>query len=137
MFNLLIPAVVTLIDKVIPDAGKAAEFKAELYRLEKQGELKQLEAELQVSLGQIELNKEEAKNPSLFASGWRPAVGWVCVFGLTYSFFLQPLLAWASTIFTIAVPPVLDLGSLLTLLGGMLGLGGLRTFEKAKHIERK
>ena len=137
MFNLLIPAISTVIDKIFPDAGEAAKAKAEMYALDKQGEFKQLEAELQISLGQIAINQEEAKSHSLFVSGWRPAVGWVCVFGLTYSFFLQPLLAWASTIFTISAPPVLDLGSLITLLGGMLGLGGLRTMEKVKKVHRK
>tara|TARA_B110000908_G_scaffold12414_1_gene14430 strand:+ start:455 stop:868 length:414 start_codon:yes stop_codon:yes gene_type:complete len=137
MFNLLIPAISTVIDKIFPDAGEAAKAKAEMYSLEKQGEFKQLEAELQLALGQIAINQEEAKNPSLFVSGWRPAVGWVCVFGLTYSFILQPLLAWLSTIFTIPAPPVLDLGSLITLLGGMLGLGAYRTLEKVKKVHRK
>lgn len=137
MFNLLIPAISTVIDKIFPDAGEAAKAKAEMYELQMQGEFKQLEAELQISLGQIAINQEEAKSHSLFVSGWRPAVGWVCVFGLTYSFFLQPLLTWASTIFTISAPPVLDLGSLITLLGGMLGLGGLRTMEKVKKVHRK
>jgi hypothetical protein len=108
-----------------------------MHALQMQGEFKQLEAELQISLGQIAINQEEAKSHSLYKSGWRPAVGWVCVFGLAYSFLLQPLLAWVSTIFTTPVPPVLDLGALITLLGGMLGLSINRTFEKVKKVHRK
>tara|TARA_R110000822_G_scaffold182404_3_gene321987 strand:- start:936 stop:1349 length:414 start_codon:yes stop_codon:yes gene_type:complete len=137
MFNLLIPAISTVIDKIFPDAGEAAKAKAEMHALQMQGEFKQLEAELQISLGQIAINQEEAKSHSLYKSGWRPAVGWVCVFGLAYSFLLQPLLAWVSSIFTTPVPPVLDLGALITLLGGMLGLSINRTFEKVKKVHRK
>lgn len=137
MFNLLIPAVTTIIDKIFPDANKAAEAKLELFKLQQQGEFKALEAELQLALGQIDINKTEATSASLFVSGWRPAVGWVCVFGLTYTFICQPLLAWGSNIYAIPVPPDLDMGTLLTLLGGMLGLGGLRTVEKINKVANK
>jgi predicted Na+-dependent transporter len=60
----------------------------------------------------------------------------VCVLGLAYQFLVQPLLAWGSGVWAVPLPPNLDLGDLLTLLGGMLGLGSLRTAEKFKGVAR-
>ena len=74
-------------------------------------------------------NQAEAKHPSIFVAGWRPAVGWICAAGLGYNFLLQPLLAWLSTIADVPVPPALEVGPLTALLTGMLGMGGLRTLE--------
>ncbi len=100
----------------------------------KQAEVEQQLMELQFAAtkAQTDINLAEAKNPNLFVAGWRPAVGWVCVLGLGYDFLLRPLLPWAVGLFHQAVPvlPALDMGSLLTLLGGLLGLGGMRTVEK-------
>jgi len=119
-----------VIDRIWPDPSQAANAKFELFKLQQSGELQQI-------AGQLEINKAEATNPSVFVSGWRPFVGWVCGFGLVYSFIGQPLLAWASLSFHFAIPPTLDLGTLLTILGGMLGLGSLRTLEKVNGVERK
>ena len=119
-----------VIDRIWPDATQAANAKFELFKLQQSGELS-------ILAGQLAINKEEATNPNLFVSGWRPFVGWVCGFGLVYSFIGQPLLAWASINFNFAIPPTLDLGTLLTILGGMLGLGGLRTYEKVNGVAAK
>lgn len=119
-----------LIDRIWPDPTQAANAKFELFKLQQSGELQQI-------AGQLKINEAEASNPSVFVSGWRPFVGWVCGFGLVYSFIGQPLLAWASINFSFAIPPSLDLGTLLTILGGMLGLGSLRTFEKVNGVDRK
>lgn len=119
-----------LIDRIWPDPTQAANAKFELFKLQQSGELQQI-------AGQLEINKAEATNPSVFVSGWRPFVGWVCGFGLVYSFIGQPILAWASVNFNFTIPPTLDLGTLLTILGGMLGLGGLRTVEKVNGVARK
>jgi hypothetical protein len=81
-------------------------------------------------------NLEEAKHPSVFVAGWRPAVGWVCTVGLAYEFLLQPLAAWISAIAAVPTPPTLDTQSLITLLGGMLGLGIARTVEGVKGRKR-
>lgn len=93
-----------------------------------------LQADLAMAQGQMEINKVEAADPSLFKSGWRPSVGWVCVFGLGYTFLLRPLLPWFITVFGWQVPPLppIDMGELTVLLGGLLGLGGFRTFEKIR-----
>jgi len=100
---------------------KRAEIEVQLLEIENQG----LQA-------QIELNKIEAQNASVFVSGWRPAAGWVCVLGLFYTFLLQPLLAWATS----SKPPEIDTTLLIQLLFGMLGLAGIRTYEKGKGIAR-
>ena len=119
-----------VIDRLWPDPAQAAQAKLDLYKLQQQGELNEL-------AGQLKINEEEAKNPSLFVSGWRPAVGWVCTIGLVYTFIGQPLISWYSNINHLAVPPTLDLGTLVTLLGGLLGLGGMRTLEKINGVAAK
>ena len=137
MIQALIPLLGTIFDKVIPDPQAAADAKLRVLELTQKGELAALDADLQIAMGQIEVNKLEAQSASIFKGGWRPAVGWVCVFGLVYSFVLQPLLVWVSTINDIPVPPDLDMGTLITMLGGLLGLGGFRTYEKTKGVAAK
>lgn len=79
----------------------------------------------------------ESASATFFRSGWRPAMGWICVAAIAYQFLVRAILPWTLTVIGIpAVPPMveLDMGSLLTILGGTLGLGGLRTFEKVKGL---
>jgi Holin of 3TMs, for gene-transfer release len=122
--------VTSIIDRIWPDPSIAATAKAELAKMQVSGEFANV-------VGQMEINKAEAGNPTLFVSGWRPFVGWVCGVGLVYSFIGQPLLAWGSINWHFAIPPTLDLGTLLTILGGMLGLGSLRTVEKVNGVAAK
>ncbi len=90
------------------------------------------------NLAQIELNKEEAKNTSLFVSGWRPSVGWICSFALGYHFILEPLISYILAIAGYDInPPSFDFSQLSTILMGMLGLGSLRSYEKFKGVDRK
>jgi hypothetical protein len=98
-----------------------------------------INADVLLAQGQMDINKIEAQSTSFFKSGWRPAVGWVCVVGLAYQFIGRPLLPWIldACMYTVKDLPSLDMGSLLTLLGGLLGLGGLRTFEKYKGVATK
>lgn len=128
----LIPGIVDLIGKFIPDKAKAAEMQLELARMQQDGELKALDADLQVALAQAATNQAEASSACAFRGSWRPATGWVCVAALAYQFLLQPLLAWGSTMAEIPVPPTLELGDLTMILTGMLGLGGFRTYERVK-----
>ena len=79
--------------------------------------------------------KEEAKSDNIFKSGWRPAIGWICVLGLFYNFVLYNLLLWTVATFNIAItPPALMSDILMELVFALLGLGSLRTFEKLKGI---
>ena len=87
----------------------------------------------EINKAQIEVNKIESASSSLFKSGWRPFVGWTCGVALCYHFVLQPLLMFV--FLSIGKPmalPVFDMSTLTTVLMGMLGLGGLRTYEKVK-----
>jgi hypothetical protein len=101
---------------------------------EKQAEIQTrlLEMEAQAMQAQVAVNIEEAKSQSLFKSGWRPAVGWVCVTALFYHYIGSPLFHYAVQFWSIAVPqlPKLDMGELMTLLFGLLGLGAYRTYER-------
>ena len=92
-------------------------------------------------MGQLNINLEEAKNQRVFVSGWRPFIGWVCGNALAYTFIIQPFIAFGVQVFAwsrsplgtmFPALPVLDTASLLTILGGLLGLGTLRTYEKIK-----
>lgn len=78
---------------------------------------------------QNEVNKIEAQHRSIFVAGWRPFTGWVCSVALLYNFILRDIIAWLSPG---VMPPALQMDHLLTVLMGMLGLGGLRTYEKLK-----
>lgn len=103
-----------------------------------------LAADVTQMQGQVEINKIEAGSDSLYKSGWRPAVGWVCVAGLAFTFVIKPLLPWLVQVagipfgYVSALPPMPDIpmGDLTILLAGMLGLGGFRTFEKVKGAAR-
>ena len=114
-----------LIDRLWPDPTQADLAKLELFRLQQSGELQQI-------AGQLEVNKVEATNTSVFVSGWRPFIGWICGPGLAYQFLVYPILV-------AFVPKIvqLDMGTLLTLLAGMLGLGAMRTQEKLQGVAAK
>jgi hypothetical protein len=128
----LIAAGLEIINKVIPDPQAKAAAQLELLRLQQAGEFKQLDADLQVMLAQSRINEVEAGSADSFKGSWRPAVGWVCVTSLAYNYIAQPLCAWYSLAHALPVPPTLDVYDLVILLGGMLGFGGMRMFEKIR-----
>ncbi|MDI6756453.1 MAG: 3TM-type holin [Endomicrobiia bacterium] len=106
---------------------------------EKKAEMqaKLLELEFVAQKAQTDINIEEAKNPNLFIAGWRPAAGWTCVFALAWAFILLPTFVWISQMAGSGIePPKLQTAELITLLLGMLGIGGLRTFEKYTGTEK-
>ncbi len=123
-----------VIDKIFPDKDAAEKAKLELFRMQQEGNLKELEAEFQLKLQQLVINAEEAKNGSVFVSGWRPFVGWVCGSALAYNYIAMPFIVWITKNFYPQAPamPVLDMGELMTLLIGMLGIGFMRSWDKVK-----
>lgn len=133
MLPALLPVIGSILDKVIPDPQAAADAKLKALELAQKGELAQLEAETELAKAQIEVNKVEA-GTDIYRGGWRPAAGWCCVIGLTYSFILQPLLPWVINAAGGHVQPMptIDNETLMVLLFGMLGLSGMRSYEKAK-----
>ena len=87
------------------------------------------------SLAQIGVNKQESTHRTIFVAGWRPFIGWVCGVALLYNFILRDIIAWLLVMYdkTIEQPPELAMEHLMTVLIGMLGLGGMRTYEKMKN----
>lgn len=124
-----------LIGQVIPDPQAKAQAQLQLIQMQQAGEFKEIETQLAMAQGQMDINKAEAASPSLLVSGWRPAIGWICGSGLAVQFLVSPLFTWGAALLGHPVVfPQLDMGTLLTLLGGMLGLGSLRTVEKLKGV---
>jgi len=131
MINLIIPSVLTLLEKVIPDQNERQKLAHEIATLaQKQAH--------ENAMAQIDVNKAEAASDSIFKGGWRPFIGWVCGVSFAYHFVLQPVLVFTLTYLGHPIPelPEFDMASLMTVLGGLLGLGGLRTFEKYKGITK-
>ncbi|SNT33897.1 Holin of 3TMs, for gene-transfer release [Noviherbaspirillum humi] len=119
-----------VIDRLWPDPGQAAAAKLELFKLNQSGELTQI-------VGQLEINKAEAANASVFTSGWRPFIGWVCGAALVYQYLLRPIVTWIALLTGHTLPPLPGLDdNLWQLLLGMLGLGSLRTFEKINGVAK-
>jgi hypothetical protein len=111
----------TVINKIWPDKSAA--------------EAAQLAAAVALVQGQMDVNKAEAASPNAFTSGWRPAIGWVCGLALLFQYILRPLLMWYGVITGHQWPPLPGIDdNLWQLMLGLLGLGGLRTFEKTKGV---
>jgi hypothetical protein len=131
MLQDLIGPIAGLLGRFIPDETERQKLAHEIATLtQKQAH--------EIALAQIEVNKIEAASNSIFKSGWRPFIGWVCGTAFAYHFVLQPVLIFVMTYAGHPVPalPEFDMASLMTVLGGLLGLGGLRTFEKYKGITK-
>jgi len=116
-----------LIDRWFPDPAKKAEAEAQFMLLMQEQDFKKV-------LGQLEVNAKEAANPHLFVAGWRPFVGWCCGLGFLWATIGQPIVTWIATARGWPAPPAIDTDVLLYVLGGMLGLGTLRSFEKSKGV---
>jgi hypothetical protein len=124
------------ISRFVKDKDLAAKLAMEARSQEFAGELSLL-------VGQLEINKAEAASSSVFVAGWRPMIGWTCGFALAYNFILYPFLKFAVLVVVMKYPavmlpefPVLNTAELMTVLMGMLGLSGMRTFEKLNDVAR-
>jgi hypothetical protein len=127
----LVGPVTGLLDKFIEDKDQKAALAHEIATM---GQKHAQEA----MLAQLEINKAEAASGSLFKGGWRPFVGWTCGIAFAYHFVLQPLLIFVFAYVGLETPdlPKFDVGTLLPVLGGMLGIGGLRSYEKTKGLTK-
>ncbi len=117
--------------RFIPDKNARAEAKEQF-----EGQI--LAAMTSIVQGQLSINMKEAEHASIFVAGWRPAIGWICGTGLLWNYVLQPIIMWVGFLFgyDLSAAPNLDIGELMGLLGGMLGMGGLRTYEKRLGVAR-
>lgn len=136
----LIDGVLGLLDKIIPDKDAREKAKVLLMQKEMEADLEALKLSVQSDVEQMRVNAEEAKHANVFVAGWRPFIGWVCGIAMAYHFILQPLLAFIiannSELGDVKLPSF-DMDALFTVLMGMLGLGGMRTFEKIKGVARQ
>ena len=131
LLGKLVDPVSNILDKVVEDKDQKARLAHEIATMaERHGQ--------EAMLAQLEINKAEAASGSLFKGGWRPAVGWVCAIAFAYHFVLQPLLIFGLSYAGLKTPPLpkFDVGTLLPVLGGMLGIGTLRTYEKQKGLTK-
>ena len=125
-----------VLDKIFPDPVKANEAKLELLKLQQTGELAQLAAETDLAKGQIGVNTVEAGSQSLFVSGGRPFVIWVCGFSLAYSAILEPFARFIAAVYYHYTGqfPVIDTTITMQLLFGLLGLGAMRSYDKKNGV---
>jgi len=131
MIDKLIGPVTGLLDKFIEDKDQKAALAHEIATMSSKHAQ-------QLALAQISVNAAEAASGSLFKGGWRPFIGWTCGLAFFYHFVGQPVAIFVLTLTGTEIPtlPEFDMGTLLTVLGGMLGIGGLRTYEKQKGITK-
>jgi hypothetical protein len=115
----------SIIDRLFPDPAEKARAEMEMMTLLQTQDLQRV-------LAQLEVNAKEAANPSVMVSGWRPFVGWCCGAGFLWATIGQPVFSWVAVAKGWPAPPQIDTEVLLYVLGGMLGLGSLRSIEKVK-----
>ena len=126
------------LDKVIDLVGSYQEKKLTKEQLEYEIRTLSERQAHEVQVAQIEVNKTEAAHQSLFVAGWRPMLGWVCALGFTVNFLIAPLGTFLAGLAGHAIVfPMADLSNMMPVLLGMLGLGGLRTYEKVQGVSRE
>ena len=127
----LIDPVSNVLDKVIEDKDQKAKLAHEIATMAERFHHEQ-------AMAQSEANVEQAKHPSLFVAGARPAIMWICALGLLTQFFVMPIAEWATAIWAPGVDlPALQTSELMTLTLSLLGLGGMRSWEKAQGVARE
>ncbi len=131
LLNALIGPVTGLLDKFVEDKDQKAALAHEISTMADRHAQ-------ELALAQVEVNKAEAASSSVWKGGWRPFVGWVCGTAFAYHFVIQPLAIFGLAAYGMEVPelPNFEMGQLMTVLMGMLGLGGLRSFEKSKGVAK-
>ena len=131
LLTALIGPVTGLLDKFVEDKDQKAALAHEISTMADRHAQ-------ELALAQVEVNKAEAASGSVWKGGWRPFVGWVCGTAFAYHFVIQPLAIFVVAAYGMEIPalPEFDMGQLMTVLMGMLGLGGLRSFEKYKHVAK-
>ena len=140
-----IGSIIEAVGKVAGDLTTSDKERLQMALEERKLDLEEKKIDQATDLAQVDINKIEAASSSLFVSGWRPAVGWVGVLGLSYQFLGYPLMQWCWAFgqgvdiipYGLAAPPDLDVEQLMVLLSGLLGFGGMRSFEKHKGVASK
>jgi hypothetical protein len=127
MIGQILGAAAPILDKFIEDKDAKIKIKAELEQ-----------SIIGLQAAQAAANVEQAKHSSLFVAGARPAIMWICALGLMTQFFLMPIAEWATAIWAPGTPlPKLETQELMSLTLALLGLGGMRSWEKSKGVARE
>ena len=132
MLQALIGPVTGILDKFVEDKDAKNAMAHEIATMAEK-------AAHEAAMAQAQANTEQAKHPSLFVAGARPAIMWICAAAMGYHFILQPFLVFGVLVAGVQLPaalPELDMGQLMPVLLGILGLGGMRSYEKVKGIAR-
>lgn len=131
MIQALIGPITGLLDKFVEDKDQKAKLAHDLATMAERHAQ-------ELAKGQLEINKAEAQHRSIFVAGWRPFLGWCLSFAMAWHFVLAPITVFIAGWAGVTIPelPVFDMDSLMTVLLGMLGLGGLRSFEKYKGLTK-
>lgn len=130
MIDKLIGPVTGLLDKFIEDKDQKARLAHDLATMADQHAQ-------ELAKGQLAINLSESKHQSLFISGWRPALGWVAVMGMAGNYITIPFTNFVLALLKIDITiPLISLETMMPIVMGMLGLGGLRTFEKHKGVHK-
>lgn len=125
------------LDLAFPDTTEADNAKQRLAEMALKGELDDLQNEFQLAMGQLEVNKAESQHADIFISGWRPFIGWICGCAFAWNYLFRDLTVLLANLAGAELTPVtLDLSEMMPVLLGMLGLGGYRSYEKAKGVAR-
>jgi hypothetical protein len=130
VIDKLIGPVSGLLDKFIEDKDQKARLAHDLATMADQHAQ-------ELAKGQLAINLAESKHKSLFVSGWRPALGWVAVMGMAGNYITIPFTNFILALLEIDITiPLIPLETMMPIVMGMLGLGGLRTFEKHKGVHK-
>ena len=135
LLGAIFPVVGEIFKRIWPDPKDQAAAQLALLTLQQNGDLAYLDADLKTRLAQLGIDNTEAASDNVFKSGWRPFLGWTCGAAFAWNFVVGPSLTW---VFTAAGHPVglphADMTQMMPVLLGMLGLGGLRTYEKTRGV---
>lgn len=135
LVSALVPAISGLLSEVIPDKDKREAMAHDIATMTEKQAHDQI-------MAQVQVNKQEAAHKSIFVAGWRPGIGWICGFGLGFNYVILPMTRMGAALYgvdaeTLELLVPLDFGTMSTILLGMLGLGGMRTYEKRNGVARE
>ena len=127
------------LDNLFTSDEERMEAERELMKAQRSFDYKERKLIAEQNIAQMEVNKADAKSGSFFQAGWRPAIGWIGALALAYQFIIYPLLVWGLTVFAvdIAPPPLISADALYPIITGMLGIAGMRSFDKLKRTDTK
>lgn len=118
-----------ILNRFFPNEEERRKAEADFLKYAMEGELRQV-------IAQLEINAREAAHPSIWVAGWRPFFGWVGGCGFAYATIVQPVMVWYGTAHGWPIPPSINMDLLWVVITGMLGIGGLRTFEKTQKVTK-